>query len=149
MMEEEVNKKYIAVVTKQIDEVLEFKREELSNEYADVIDRLQEMQDNPNRTVLDMQGCFTKTFNREEYFHLCLQYHYASSYITGVCYPQLLTYNEYDSLLTEKKNKSVGDQEQIEKQLSNYKHELKEDFLQKCKRYIEGYNFAKVSSKCQ
>ena len=147
---EKVNKDYIVVVAKQSNNVLEFKKEKISNDYADIIDRLQEMKENPNRTVLDMQGCFTRVFNQKDYFHLCLPYCYSSSYVDGIRYPDMLTFDEYNTKLIKKrtklKEKQLSD-DKIEEKLDTYKRELKDDFLYECRRYIEGYNFAKTSSK--
>ena len=145
-----MNKNHIAVISKKNDGILEFTREEISNNYIDVLNKLEEMLNNPNRTVLDMQQCFSNSFRRKEYFNLCLQYSYSASYIGGVGYPDLLTYDEYNDMLKKKKDELVNQYlqyEQVEKELLNWRNELKFTFFNKCKIYIDACNFSITSSK--
>ncbi len=145
-----MNKNHIAVISKKNDGILEFTREKISNIYIDVLNKLKEMLNNPNRTVLDMQQCFSNSFHRKEYFNLCLQYSYSASYIGGIGYPNLLTYDEYNDMLKKKKDELVNQcsqYEQVEKELLNWRNELKFTFLNKCKIYIDACNFSITSSK--
>ena len=150
----EVNVHYIAVVSKQSNGVLELTKEEISNDYKDIIDRLDEMVKNPNRTVLDMQQCFVQAFPRKEFFDICWPRFYDSKYVGGVGYPKIYTYDEYKDLLKSKRESLdlcySNDREKykkIESALEDSKARLKIDFKLWCLRYIHGYNFTQTKSK--
>lgn len=152
----------IAVISKQDNGLLKRYNEEISNDYIDVINRLEEMEKNPNRTVLDMQICFGKAFPRKEYFHICLPFSFSSSYISGVNYPNFLTFDDYTKKLNEfkkeldelKKRDIAYNNFQIddyEKKLEEFKKNLKNIFFRDCERYIDGHNYTyahkKISNK--
>lgn len=146
-----MNKNYIGVVTRTENDNLCLKQVNISKEHTDLLAKLQDMCNNPNRTLLDMQNEFVRTFTKKEFFYLCLPYSYSSSYIDGINYPNCLTFEEYQTKIEKKRTTLSKDgikrsAEQIEKRLSEYKEELKNSYYNNCKRYIDGYNFSKTSS---
>ena len=146
-----MNKNYIGVVTRTENGNLGIKKVDISKEHTDLLAKLHDMCANPNRTVLDMQGEFARTFTKKEFFYLCLPYEYSSSYINGINYPKCLTTDEYQATLESKRDdirKNCGQRsdEQIETQVLEYKAALKRSFYYECARYIDGYNFCKTSS---
>ena len=146
----EVNKEYIFVVLKQSNGDLELVKEKITNDYIDILDKLQEMCKNPNRTLLDMQQCFERVFYQQRYLNVCMPYSYSASYISGASYPRILKYDEYNSLLREERKSlrmSELTKEEAEQKINKYKCDLKNNFLVSCTRYIQGYNFEKTSSK--
>ena len=66
-----MNINHIAVISKQNNGLLKFTKREITNNYIDIIDRLKEMEQNSNRTILDMQQCFVKVFAKKDYFDMC------------------------------------------------------------------------------
>lgn len=146
-----MNKNYIGVVTRTENGNLGIKKVDISKEHTDLLAKLHDMCANPNRTVLDMQGEFARTFTKKEFFYLCLPYEYSSSYINGIDYPKCFTFDEYQTALESKrddlcKNGGQRSDEQIEKQVLEYNAALKRRFYYECERYIDGYNFCKTSS---
>ena len=144
---DKVNKEYISVVLKRNNGDLELIKEGISNDYIDILDKLKEMGENPNRTLLDMQQCFQRVFYQQRYFDVCMPYSYSASYISGVSYPNILKYDEYNKLLSEERcrlQKIFCDNERVERELMQYKDRLKSDFLSKSSRYINGYHFSKT-----
>lgn len=146
-----MNKNYIGVVTRTENGNLGIKKVDISKEHTDLLAKLHDMCANPNRTVLDMQSEFARTFTKKEFFYLCLPYEYSSSYINGIDYPKCLTTDEYQTALESerddiRKNCGQRSDEQIEAQVLEYKAALKRSFYYECARYIDGYNFCKTSS---
>ena len=146
-----MNKNYIGVVTRTESDNLCLKQVNISKEHMELLAKLQDMCKNPNRTLLDMQNEFVRTFTKKEFFYLCLPYSYSSSYIDGISYPKCLTFEEYQTKIEKKRTELSEDHirrstEQIEMCLSEYKEKLKKNYCYDCERYIEGYNFNKTSS---
>jgi hypothetical protein len=152
----------IAVVFKQDNGLLERYNEEISNDYIDIINRLEGMKDNTNRTVLDMQACFGEAFHSKECFRICLPYSFSATLFSEhqyICYPHFLTYDDYTKKLNEykkeldelKKTTIAYNNLQIENKLEEFKKELKNNFFRDCKRYIDGHNYTyahkKISNK--
>ena len=145
-----MNINHIAVISKQNNGLLKFTKREITNNYIDIIDRLKEMEQNSNRTILDMQQCFVKVFAKKDYFDMCWPHSYSSSYISGIGYPKYLTYDEYESMLKKELDTLKGSELQnneLENKIQKYKQELKYDFLNRCIKYIHGYNFKLEKSK--
>lgn len=147
-----MNKEFIAVVTKVNNGDLRLERVPISKEYVDIKDRLQEMKNNPNRSLLDMQGTFTDVFKKKEYYYLCLAHYYSSSYIDGIRYPSIITFDEYSKKLEEKRVKLKAEnknrtESEINRLLDEYKQKLKDSFYNACEWYITAYNFSKTSSE--
>lgn len=151
---DKIHENYIAVVSKQDNGLLKLTREKILNDYIDVVDNLQEMNNNPNRTVLDMQQTFLRAFPRKEYFSVCWPYSYDASYIGGGGgYPEIRTYDEYNALLTSERNRLnlsyPKNARKVEEELESYKRYLKYEFIQQSLRYIHSYNFIQASFKIQ
>lgn len=146
-----MNKNYIGVISKKENNDLCLKKVDISKDHIDLLAKLKDMCENPNRTLLDLQNEFVRTFTKKDYFYLCLPYSYSSSYIDGICYPECITFDEYQKKI-EDKQKSLKDENlqrsdaYIEKCLSDYKELLKNNYYYKCVRFVDGYNFSKTSS---
>ena len=146
-----MNKEYIGVVLKDENNNLLLNRVDISKEHMDVLNKLQDMRNNPNRTLLDMQSEFTRVFTKKDFFYLCLPYSYTSSYIDGISYPNTIKFDEYQVKIEEKRRKIKEEiiqrtEEAVERLLGEFKKNLKDTYYYKCERYIEGYNFARTSS---
>lgn len=152
-----MNKKYIGVVTRNSNGDLSFRRETLSKDYEDLKKNLENMCNNPNRTVLDLQSEFSRVFDTWQYFGLCLPYSYSSSYVEGSGIPKAITYDEYQVQVESKKKELINEyrtfrnpiyseEEYVEEELEDYNKNIKNSYYFECARFIDAYNFNKTSN---
>ena len=111
----------------------------------DILDELQVMIDNPNRTRMDLQSLFQIKFPNKQYFNYSLPYSYNDSYIADISYPPIWDQTKY--------------QQELDTRLSRYpatiRHsylndetkKIKEDFYRKCVRYIMGFDLNRAIEK--
>lgn len=123
---------------------------------------LDAMRRNSNRTVLEMQDCFTAHFGTKPKtaYDCCLPYDYDSSYIGYVCLPEMMTVEQYrqgKQEISEKTRKEYEERaknspfvtsfsnEQIAREtnnrISNWDNNLKERFYREAVRYIQAVDF--------
>lgn len=151
-----MNKNYIGVVVKDKNGNLSYERELISKDYEDLKDRLRNMCDNSNRTLLDLQTAFSYVFrNSKNHYPLCLSYYYNDSYIRGINYPQEITHDEYQEKIRDYDNKlhkmryyqmtSKEILQFMETELINFKKELKVNYYKECEKFIDAYNFNKTT----
>lgn len=153
-----MNKNYIGVVVKDKNGNLSYQREQISRDYEMLKLNIVNMYNNPNRTLLDMQYEFSRVFNTWQFFGVCLPYTYNSSYVCGIGTPQTITYDEYQSKIENQKkiledkylelqnkyNWIGGKEDYINKEIEEYKKELKRPYCNDCTRFIDAYNFDKT-----
>lgn len=159
-MKQKINIDYIGVVKENEGcytyEQVEIKRSE------ELMVILEAMLKNPNRTLLDLQDCFTTHFGLKPKtaYDCCLPYAYDSSYIRYVCLPEIMTYEQYQANKQEivdkiKKefeeraknhttfysitNKSI--EQEINSRIINWCTSLKEKFYSEASRYIQAVDF--------
>lgn len=152
-MNETINKDYIGVI-KENNGTYSFERINIKKSEA-LLNKLQAMAKNPNRTVLDLQECFEMHFkhNSKQAYDCCLPYSYSSSYIDYVCYPKMIKYDEYiaskqrikDCLKQQCTNKEMMTAG-IAQEERKYDQNLKTSFLTSAIRYIEAVDFTMTSS---
>lgn len=141
-----MNNKHIGAVVERPDGYLDFLRIPISEMFLDILVQLKGMVDNPNRSVLDMQGCFVQALPSKECFNYCLPFNYNCSHINVITYPIILTYNEYQEKLNEKRFrlKDYSDS-YVEEQIKSYIRDLKVNFYNHSERYIKGWQFRETS----
>lgn len=155
-----INIDYIGVV-KENDgrytyEQVEIKRSE------ELIATLNAMLENPNRTLLDLQDCFTTHFGvkPKTAYDCCLPYTYDSSYIGYVCLPEMMTFDQYqvkkqeivDKVKKEFEERAKNNttfynvtseslEHEINSRITNWSECLKEEFYSKAIHYIQAADF--------
>ena len=160
-MERKINIDYIGVV-KENNGHYTYDQVDIQ-ESKELFVTLDAMYKNPNRTVLEMQDCFTAHFGTKPKtaYDCCLPYDYDSSYIRYVCLPEMMTIEQYrqgKQEVTEKARREFGDraknspfvtsfsQEQAEREISNrianWDKNLKDKFYREAVRYIQAADFA-------
>lgn len=138
-MKERINVNYIGVVSVESDNRVIFKQKPIENSHQELIEKLDDMVNNENRTVLDMQVYFEESFPKNTSlrgYNYCYPYEYCTSYVGGAGYPKLYSYSEYQEVFKEldenaKKNKAKT---------------LKNSFASDCNRYIQAYCYNKQLS---
>ena len=95
----------------------------------ELIADLTAMNNNPNRTVLDLQNRFTAHFGPRPTvgYSCCLPFHYASSFIYGACLPKMKNINEYNKEKSELKGQGI----------ESWNKRLKDSFYADAIRYIQ------------
>lgn len=115
---------------------------------VELLAELEAMVDNPNRTVIDMQNRLALSFNVNNrgaynYIH---PYSYASSYVDGISYPKMMTWDEYGAMLAEievkLKEKDYSSEEYSEKLLGAIRV-IKSNYLSTAYRYINAFSYYK------
>lgn len=106
-----INRHYIGIV-KEIDNSLKYIEVEIPQEDI-LIEEIEVMKENDNRSLMDVQQLFTEFYPKEnlQYNHYDYLYpnRYRSAYVSGVDYPNILTYEEYKVKL-ENHEKNVRDE---------------------------------------
>lgn len=159
-MDSKINIDYIGVV-KENDgrytyEQVEIKRSE------ELMVTLDTMLKNPNRTLLDLQDCFTTHFGvkPKTAYDCCLPYTYDSSYIGYVSLPWMMTIEQYHANKQETADKarkeiaervknnttfysvtSEGIEQEINSRITDWSEHLKEKFYSEAIRYIQAVDF--------
>lgn len=155
-MEKKINIDYIGVVKEDNGH---YTYEQVGiQESKELLIALDAMQKNSNRTVLDMQDCFTAHFGEEPKtaYNCCLPYAYESSYIGCVCLLEMMTVEQYYQKkqeivemtrkdLSERAKNSHITTEQIENEtnsrISKLNDNLKAKFHREAVRYIQAVDF--------
>ena len=87
-MATQINMDYIGVV-KEHSGTYKFEQIPIIKS-LEIKEQLRAMCENPNRTLLDMQGAFAMKFKTDKQgYKCCLPYSYDDSYINWVFYPQI------------------------------------------------------------
>ncbi|MBP3510858.1 MAG: hypothetical protein J6K19_02305 [Prevotella sp.] len=102
-----VNKDYVCVV-KDNNGVLLIKKIPVDHDTI-LIEELEAMRDNPNKTIIDMQNHFAEHYPKELHSGKGFSYIYPASYndayIGQACYPTFIEYDEYKNKLEEYEKK--------------------------------------------
>lgn len=115
---------------------------------VELLSELEAMVDNPNRTVLDMQHRMALAFNvnnRRSYNYI-YPYSYSSSYVDGVSYPEVMTYDQYQELIVkieaDLRERNYSPEVYSEK-LSETIRDKKRRFLTEARRYVDAFSYHK------
>ena len=113
---------------------------------------------NDNKTVLDLQSHFAKTFDPEksqERYNYCFPHDYRSSYINKASYPHQWNFQTYEDKMNKYEemlrvnNKDDDDYKEdpealevfIQDEVRKYAKSLKEDYANEAERYINAFNY--------
>lgn len=151
-----INIDYLLITELNANGLLFNKEIEIEHSNAESIGYMEDMCKNPNRTVLDLQDVFRMERLPEESHRICLLYDYDEPYVKEACYPTMITFQEYEEKIRQKKSslhyfeKKNGDhltEEEIDEYLDEYKKQLKESFFSAAKRYILALDYVKTCHK--
>lgn len=165
-----VNKDYLCVLKRQ-GNLVKFVQEPIEQSVA-LESMLKTTLENPNMSVLDLQDQMMMEFKEgnRPYISYLSPYSYGSSYVDGVVFPQLITYDKYKEDLQKEEesiiayNKRVckylqdteGEdayqakvEENTEKDIEKYIRKRKEKYYTDALRYIHAYNYKTKLSLCE
>lgn len=109
-----MNLNYIDVL-EEVNGILEFHQIDIKQNGTEIIDKLNQMLENDNQSVLDMQGHFTREYTPKQdyrmpyanknksFYDYCHPHSYKSRYISGAEYPKIFTFNEYNQHIKDKR----------------------------------------------
>lgn len=135
-----INRDFIGVV-KEVNDHLKYEEVDIPQETI-LIEEIEGMKENNNRTLMDVQQLFTESYPVEQFQHKHYNYlfphKYSSAYVNGVDYPKILTDNEYKTLLDEHE-KMLRDEEYFFKHCDKKEEQNKpkKDSEEKFKERIE------------
>ena len=143
-MEEEqsertINRHYIGVV-KEINGNLKHIEVDIPQDSI-LIEEIDAMKENENRTLMDVQQRFTESYPKEQYYGRHYDYlypkKYGDAYVSGASYPRILTYEEYKEELAEHekwiRDWYIKEVDEVKKELDA----LKEESEEKCNARVE------------
>lgn len=121
--------------------------------HSSTLSKIQDMSENPNRSLLEMQDVFKQdVYSRDEH-NVCLVHEYNEAYVQAASYPKLISYHEYNNKISEQrrnleqskdKHGRKLSREQIEERLVAYIQSLKIEFLANVERYILAEDYMSI-----
>lgn len=160
-MDGKINVDYIGVVFENLkNKKLEYKQVPIINKNDELVGVLNDILENDNKTVLDMQGYFTRIFRPDSSlpaYNYCHPHNYSSSYISYSLYPKIFAFDEYRKNIEDFKNDEMQRMylenierveviNRIHELLSDYNKQLKREFLYDAIRYINAFGFTETLS---
>lgn len=103
-------------VLNEINGTLKFDQVAIEQRGCEIIEKLEQMLENENQSVLDMQSHFTRAYEKKDDYRMphgnklkskynyCYPNSYKSSFIEGIEYPKIFSFNEYMEHLKEHRN---------------------------------------------
>lgn len=163
-MAQKINKDFIGVVALTPQGLPEYKQIPIENRFSMQMDELTIMHNNENRTILDLQDFFQRFMPAESsnrYFDFCYPHSYSSSYISGIKYPVILSFHDYNEKLNgskrsalisflsgkDKKEEELTEMEKselaykIDNAVKKTQQWMKNDFMIKANRYVAAFQF--------
>ena len=166
-------------VLNEINGTLKFDQVAIEQRGCEIIEKLEQMLENENQSVLDMQSHFTRAYEKKDDYRMphgnklkskynyCYPNSYKSSFIEGIEYPKIFSFNEYMEHLKEHRNlfteelkakyeKKLKNREitrtdyneyiadipnEVEKKITELISSLKLNFYKTAKRYVQADNF--------
>ena len=166
-MSDTINIDYIGAASLTDTGLLEYRRLPITKLFEEEMQMLKAMCDNENRNRMDLQDYFQRFMpknNSPQGYDYCAPYSYISSFISGARYPEIYSYDEYQTELKNAENletinflseynvKHISDLTLEQKELLNKsllecknktKESLKQDFFKVADRYIQAHRFYK------
>lgn len=163
-MSQKINKDFIGVVALTPQGLPEYRQIPIENKFGTQMEELTIMHNNGNRTILDLQDFFQRFMPAESsnrYFDFCYPYCYSSSYISGIKYPDILSFHDYNEKLNESKRSALisflSEKDKKEEELTamekaeladkidnavkNAQQWMKNDFMGKASRYVAALQY--------
>lgn len=161
-----INIDYISII-RQVGKLVKHEKVEIEKPLS-LLSELKIMLDNPNNTLYDLQNQMTRHFSERDRnpIGFLSPYSYYSSYVEGVSFPEIYTYDtfcqlkekirkdvlKYHNYSLEFCRKEYGEYKYQEKLTELIKDELdkkKEYYYYNCIRYIDAYYYRKSLSECK
>jgi len=99
-----VNRHYVGVI-KEVGDYLQYEEVDIPQEDM-LINDIEAIKGNTNRTLMDVQTHFTEFYPEEEfkdqYFNYLYPESYDSTYVKGATYPNILTYTDYKKMINDR-----------------------------------------------
>lgn len=152
-METKINIDKLLVTELSKDGLLVRRDISIPHPHSHTLSQLQDMLDNPNRSLIEMQDLFKRDHFSKEEHNICLLHEYDEAYVHAVKYPEFLTYNDYIRLISDKrdvlsktrdKRGTLPSFEQVEESLNRYKKSLKQNFIDTVQRYIYAEDYMSI-----
>lgn len=156
-----VNRHYIGVV-KEIKNSLKYIEVDIPQDNI-LIEEIEAMKKNDNRNLMDIQQLFTEYYPEEQFkynhYDYLYPHNYSASYVSGVGYPHIFTYEEYKTKLEEYEEK-IKNEDYLFKccddngELKKLKEKSEEEFKERVDEIVrekmrEYNNFLRMSFQCQ
>ncbi len=141
--ERTINRHYIGVV-KEINGSLKYIEVDIPQDSI-LIEEIDAMKENENRTIMDVQQRFTESYPKEQYYGRHYDYlfpqKYSDAYVSGASYPRILTYEEYKEKLAEHEKwiRDMGHElraNEVKKELEALKEESEEKYNERVEEII-------------
>ena len=138
-----INRHYIGVI-KEIEGSLKYVQIDIPQDNI-LIEEIDAMKDNENRTLMDVQQHFMEAYPKDSYYCRYYDYLYPGDYtdafVCGANYPHIVTFDEYKKRLAEHekwiKDCYIKDLEEVKNELGNLKKESVEKYDARVKEIIE------------
>ena len=132
--ERTINRHYIGVV-KEINGSLKYIEVDIPQDSI-LIEEIDAMKENENRTIMDVQQRFTESYPKEQYYRRHYDYlyprKYSDAYVSGASYPHILTYEEYKEEIVEHekwiRDWYIKEIDEVKKELEELKEEPEEKY---------------------
>lgn len=138
---ETVNVTYIGVIRNKNGHV-EFAKEAIPQKEA-LINELEAMVENPNRTVFDLQSRMDLEFTPSERksINYLPPHRYAASYVSFATYPKAPTIEEYKLDIEHKRAELTNCGGRVDERLESYLKDKKFAFLSECIDFCRAYSY--------
>lgn len=166
----EVNRNYLCVLRKH-GNLVKFVQEPIEQSVA-LESMLKTTLENPNMSVLDLQNQMMMAFKEGDRpgIGYLSPYSYSSSYVSGVFFPNIISFDEYkEELQKEEQSRTEYNQkiceclkeregeeayknkvsENTEKDIENFVRRKKEQYYTESMRYIRAYNYKAKLASCE
>jgi len=153
-MSKTVNVDFISCVAKKSNGNLTYKEIPVSKPNKEIMETIESMVDNPNRTLIDLQELASRLNYSGEYHHICMPYSYNASYISGPKFPEDVSFSDYRKMCEEKRA-SLEEQrmeleeqgENVDKAYEQYIVGLKAEYFKRIRSYIDADEYMAALSK--
>lgn len=151
--ERTINRHYIGVV-KEINGRLKYIEVDIPQDSI-LIEEIDAMKENDNRTLLDVQQRFTESYPKKQYYGRDYDYlyprKYSDAYVSGASYPHILTHEEYKEELAEHekwiRDWYIKEVDEVKKELDELKEESEEKYNARVEEIIAQKMTEHISSR--
>lgn len=139
-----INRDYIGVV-KEVNDRLKYVEIEIPHDDI-LIEEIEAMKDNDNRTLMDVQQRFNEAFPVENFRYRSYDYlypnGYGSAYVSQAGYPEFITYEDYQKKLKAQEEYLSSDKYLLgycdeKRELANLKLKSEEEYKERAKVIVE------------
>lgn len=150
-MEQKVNIDYISCVKKLDNGMLQYKEVPIEKLNKPIIQKLHDMVNNPNRTLLDVQEVASNVIVSGEEHDVCIPHSYCASYITSPKRPENVLFADFQKIIDEKEEEletkrkeeaAKGNVFSTEDHLLEFLRGLKSKYVHALQNYVDADEYA-------